>query len=166
MNRHTRATLLLCCGCAVLGCAPSPRGDAAATSAPRGADPEITAFIGRIRAVDNHSHANSVAPGDSDQDALPLEAILPFDVPVQLRPDNPDWLAAYKAVYKYPHVDMSDAHLNELRSTMQGVAKEQGDKFPRGCWTRSAPRCCSRTGLPWARDSRRLGFVGCRTWMR
>ena len=130
VSRHTHAAWLLACACAVLGCAPPPPGDAAATSAPRGADPEITAFIAKIRAVDNHSHANSVAPGDSDQDALPLEVIFPFDVPVQLRPDNPDWLAAYKALYKYPHADMSDAHMNELRSTMQGVAKEQGDKFP------------------------------------
>jgi predicted TIM-barrel fold metal-dependent hydrolase len=126
MGPHTIVTfLLLACGGAEMGCSPSPHGDAAAT-----ADPEITALIGKIRAVDNHSHANSVAPGDSDQDALPLEVIFPFEVPVPLRPDNPDWLAACKALYKYPHADMSDAHMNELRGTMQGIAKEQGDKFP------------------------------------
>lgn len=130
MRRHTIATLLLAFGCAVLGCTSSPPGEAATTSAQSSADPEITAFIGKIRTVDNHSHANSVAPGDSDQDALPLEVILPFEVPVQLRPDNPDWLAAYKALYRYPHADMSEAHMNELRGTMQGIAKEQGDKFP------------------------------------
>ena len=130
MTRHTITTLLLAGGCAVPGCTPSPPGDAAATFAQRGADPGITAFIGRIRAVDNHSHANSVAPGDSDQDALPLEVIFPFEVPVQVRPDNPDWLAAYKALYKYPHADLGEAHMNQLRGTMQGIAKEQGDKFP------------------------------------
>lgn len=119
------AFLVVACAGAEMGCSPSPHGDVSAA-----ADPEITAFIGKIRAVDNHSHANSVAPDDSDQDALPLEAIFPFDVPVQLRPDNPDWLAAYKALYKYPHADMSDAHMNELRGMMQRVAKEQGDKFP------------------------------------
>jgi hypothetical protein len=107
---------MLACGGAVLAYTPSPRGDAA-TSAQPGADPEITAFIGKIRAVDNHSHANSVAPGDSDQDALPLEVIFPFELPVQLRPDNPDWLAAYKALYKYPYADTGDAHMNELRGT-------------------------------------------------
>jgi hypothetical protein len=117
--------LLLFCGSAEVGCSPSSHGDAAAT-----ADPEITALIGKIRAVDNHSHANSVAPGDSDQDALPLEVIFPFEVPVQLRPDNPDWLAAYRALYEYPHADLSDAHMNDLRGTMQGIAKQQGDKFP------------------------------------
>src|SRR5262245_19253718 len=126
MRPHTILTfLLLTCGGVELGCSGSPRSDAAAI-----ADPEITAFIGKIRAVDNHSHANSVAADDSDQDALPLETIFPFEVPVQLRPDNPDWLAAYKALYKYPHADMSDAHLNELRSAVRGVASEQGDKFP------------------------------------
>jgi hypothetical protein len=126
MRPHTIATfLLLACGGAELGCGPSRHDDAAAT-----ADPEITAFIGRIRAVDNHSHANSVAPGDSDQDALPLEVIFPFEVPVQLRPDNPDWLAAYKALYKYPHAELSDAHMDELRGAMLGIAKEQGEKFP------------------------------------
>ena len=126
MRSRTIVTILvLACGGAEIGCSPSPHGDAPVT-----ADPGITAFIGKIRAVDNHSHANSVAPGDSDQDALPLEVIFPFEVPVQLRPDNPDWLAAYKTLYKYPHVDLSDAHMNELRSTMRGIAKQQGDKFP------------------------------------
>jgi hypothetical protein len=77
----------------VLACASPSRKDAQTTSAQSGADPEIAAFIGKIRAVDNHSHANSVAPGDSDADALPLDGI-PLEMPVQLRPDNPDWLAA------------------------------------------------------------------------
>ena len=100
------------------------------TSPQSGADPAITAFIGKIRAVDNHSHANSVAPGDADADALPLDGIAPFELPAPLQPDNPDWLAAYKALYQYPHADLSDAHLNEWRGTMQGIAKAQGDKFP------------------------------------
>jgi hypothetical protein len=130
MKPHTIRTLLLACSGAVLACTPSAHGDATPTSAPSGADPEITAFITKIRAVDNHSHANSVASGDSDQDALPLEVIFPFEVPVQLRPDHSDWLAAYKALYKYPHADLSDAHMNELRVTMQGIAKQQGDSFP------------------------------------
>src|SRR5262245_39427717 len=127
---HTVVTLLWVCGAALPACTLSRHGDAATTSAQSGADPEIAAFVGKIRAVDNHSHANSVAPGDSDQDALPLEVISPFEVPVQLRPDNPDWLTAYKALYRYPHADLSDAHMNELRGTMQGLAREQGDRFP------------------------------------
>jgi len=93
------------------------------------ADPTLTAFIAKIRAVDNHSHANSVAPGDSDADALALDGI-PFELPIPLRPDNPIWLAAYKALYKYPGADLSDAHMKDLRATIQGVTKKQGDNFP------------------------------------
>src|SRR5262249_38957277 len=83
----------------------------------------------KIRAVDNHSHANSVDPADSDQDALPLEVIFPFEVPVQLRPDNPSWIAAYKALYDYPHSDLSGKHLNQLRAPTRLVRKEQGNNF-------------------------------------
>jgi len=73
---------------------------------------------------------NTVVPADSESDALPLEALLPFDLPVRLRPDNPGWLAAYRALYDYPHADLSDAHMTELRGTMQRVARERGEKFP------------------------------------
>ena len=135
MKPYRFATFLLAYGAAVLACASPPRGAVATTEAQSGAgpgiaDPEITAFIGKIRAVDNHSHPNSVAPGDADADALPLDSIGSFELPAQLHPDNPDWLAAYKALYKYPHADLSDAHRNEWRGTMQGFAKAKGDKFP------------------------------------
>jgi uncharacterized protein len=118
------ALLLIACGGAMIGCNTAPHDP------PGIVDAQLTAFIGKIRAVDNHSHANSTAPGDTDQDALPLEVIFPFEVPVQLRPENPDWLAAYKALYKYPHADTSDAHMNDLRRAMQDVVKEQGERFP------------------------------------
>src|SRR5262245_19721519 len=126
MKTHTLLLgVSLACGAVALSCSQAPRSDRGGT------DPELTAFIGKIRVVDNHSHASSVAPGDSDQDALPLEAIFPFEVPVRLRPDiNPDWMSAYRALYKFPHSDLSDAHMNELRATMRQVAENQGDKFP------------------------------------
>src|SRR6266542_4218032 len=123
------AMFVISCGSAVLACASAGRSTTAITSAQSRADPEITAFIGKIRAVDNHTHANSVAPGDSDADALALDGI-PFELPVPLRPDNPDWLAAYQTLYKYPHTDLSDAHMKDLRTLMQRVLKQQGDKFP------------------------------------
>ena len=129
MTPHRIAMLLLACGASALACVSLSAGNVAATPAQSGADPDITAFIAKIRAVDNHSHANSVAPGDADADALPLDGI-PLELPAQLRADNPDWLAAYKALYQYPHADLSDAHMNQLRGMMQGVAKAQGERFP------------------------------------
>ncbi len=108
-----------------LACASLP----AVTSAQSRADPALSAYIEKIRAVDNHSHANSIAPGDSDFDALALDGI-PFELPVPLRPDSPMWLAAYKALYKYPNDDLTDAHMKDLRKTMQSIAKKKGDAFP------------------------------------
>ena len=122
--------ILLIVGGAALACQPSPPTGNVTPSAPKGADSALAAFIDGIKAVDNHSHANSVAPNDADADALPLDGVAPFELPVRLRTDNPEWLAAYKALYKYPHQDLSDAHKAELHDTLQRIAKEQGDKFP------------------------------------
>lgn len=129
MKSNRIATYVLALGGALL-CTLRLHGDEPGISARPGADPEIAAFIGTIRAVDNHSHANSVAPNDPDADALPVDSIFPFELPVPVRPENPDWLAAYKALYGYPHADLSDAHMAELRATMQRIAREQGDGFP------------------------------------
>jgi len=116
--------LVLYCA-AVLACASLPTVAAAQSRA----DPALSAFIANIRAVDNHSHANSVAPGDSDADALPLDGI-PSELPVLLRPDNPVWLAASKALYNYRHADFSDAHMKDLRASVQSVSKREGNNFP------------------------------------
>ena len=93
-------------------------------------DPELSAFIAKIRAVDNHSHANSAAPDDAESDALPLEEIAPFAVPITLLPDHPNWVAAYKALYDYPHAEVTDAHMDELRAAMGRVHDQQGERFP------------------------------------
>jgi predicted TIM-barrel fold metal-dependent hydrolase len=121
---------LLACGVALTACNRSRAGDAETTSVQSAADPALTAYIEKIRAVDNHTHVNTVVPGDSEFDALPLDPLLPFPMPVRLRPDNSDWLAAYRALYDYPHADLSEAHLAELRGTMQKVARDHGEKFP------------------------------------
>ncbi len=93
-------------------------------------DSGLVAFIAGIRAVDNHAHPNSVAPADSEYDALPLDGIPVSPWPTRIRPENPEWIAAYRAVYGYAYSDLSAAHLAELRATMQRVAREQGDRFP------------------------------------
>lgn len=73
------------------------------------ADPALRAFIDGIRAVDNHTHVNSLAPNDTDYDALPLDGITPFDLPILLRADNPEWAEAQHALYPTPSVRASHA---------------------------------------------------------
>ena len=50
-------------------------------------DSSLAAFINSIKAVDNHSHVNSVSPADSDFDALPLDGLPPASPPMRLRPE-------------------------------------------------------------------------------
>lgn len=91
--------------------------------------PSLAAFIDSIRAVDNHSHVNSVAPADSDADALPLDGIA-FELPAPLRADNPRWRQAYGALYQDSSADTSAAHLAARRTTMQKLIAAKGDSFP------------------------------------
>lgn len=95
-----------------------------------GAEASLAAFVASIRAVDNHSHVRSTAPEDPDTDALPLDGLPEFLLPLRLRPDNPQWLEAYRALYGYSHDDLSEPHLAELRTTMRRVRLEQGEGFP------------------------------------
>jgi uncharacterized protein len=113
----------------VAGCSASPGLD---REGARGsaADSQLAAFIASIRAVDNHTHVNSVTPGDSDYDALPLDPIAPFELPVRIRNESPIWPPALKVLYGYPHGDLSDAHVAELRASVKRTMESQRDKFP------------------------------------
>ncbi len=93
-------------------------------------DEELVEFIDGIKAVDNHAHVNTIEPGDTGADALPLETIFPFEVPARLRPDSPDWLSAYKALYGYRGSDFNDSGMNEAIKAVEMVQKERGEKFP------------------------------------
>jgi hypothetical protein len=122
MSRAARITLpvilvLACCGTSV-------------TRAQSPVDTSLAAFIATIRAVDNHTYVNTIVRGDSEYDALPLEGLPPFPNPVRLRPDNPEWLDAYRALYGFAYSDLSEPHLAELRGTMQRIARERGAGFP------------------------------------
>jgi len=131
MTPLTVATaLLLTGGIPVTVSAQSARGATTTTSSQSSIDPALGAFIAKIRAVDNHTHVNTIAPDDSEYDALPLEPLLPFPLPVRLQPDNPDWSAAARALYGYRHADLNEPHVIELRRTRESVARKQGDKFP------------------------------------
>lgn len=121
---RTAVSVLLCA--AFLNACAAPAKDGAMAS---GADPALTAFIGKIRAVDHHGHPNSIVPADTDSDALPLDGI-PIELPASFAPGHPDWVAASKALYQFPYPDRTEAHVAELRTTVQRVAKEQGEKFP------------------------------------
>src|SRR6266852_1739244 len=98
------------------------------------ADPSLLAEISRIKAIDNHAHplkyvAEDEKP-DDEFDALPLDAIVAFPLPVRLSPTNLEFVSAWHELYRYSHNDMSQAHVRELITAKQSVLKERGDSFP------------------------------------
>lgn len=98
------------------------------------ADPQLVAEIAKIKAIDNHAHPlKYVAQGekaDDEFDALPLDAIEPFPLPVRLQLDNPEFIGAWRTLYGYKFDDMSQPHIQELLATKQKIFREQGDRFP------------------------------------
>src|SRR5215470_7705058 len=96
-------------------------------------DPQLLAEINKIKAIDNHSHTPKlVGPGekDDDFDALPCDPLEPNDPTTVSRPENPQYLAAWKALYGYKYNDSSPEHVRELLQAKQKVRQEQGDNFP------------------------------------
>lgn len=99
-----------------------------------GIDRDLLNEINKIKAIDNHAHpVKYVAegePADTEFDALPLDVITPFPLPVRLNPTNPEFIRAWHDLYRYSHNDMSETHLRELMAAKQTVLKQNGDRTP------------------------------------
>ncbi|TAL41176.1 MAG: amidohydrolase, partial [Chitinophagaceae bacterium] len=87
-------------------------------------------FISKIRAVDNHAHATTIEPDDKGFDALPLDAIFPFELPARARPESQQWLAAAKAVYGFTGTELNENAMKGLADTAANIVKQKGEKFP------------------------------------
>lgn len=97
------------------------------------ADPRLLAEINKIKAIDNHSHPpRVVSAGEKDDefDILPCDPLEPSDPTTISRPENPQYLAAWKALYGYPYNDARPEHVRELMQKKQKIMQEQGDNFP------------------------------------
>ena len=96
-------------------------------------DPSLMAEIRKIRAIDNHSHPPRVVSAgerDDEFDALPCDPLEPTDPNTMTRPENPQYLAAWKALWGYTHDDRSEAHIKELLEVKNKIRAEQGDRYP------------------------------------
>ncbi len=106
---------------------------AAPLAAAQKLDSALLARIYSIRAIDNHSHppalpVNGVA--DDEYDALPCAPLEPTDQTITGRPENPQFIAAWKALYGYKYDDMAPAHVRELLAAKARMKKEQGSNYP------------------------------------
>lgn len=96
------------------------------------ADPQIVAAIARIRAIDNHGHPELALPeGEKDpEEASAGAGSEPFPMPLRLRPENPEYIAAWRALYGYAHRDRTDQQVRELLRTKRSVQREKGESYP------------------------------------
>src|SRR5271169_1368755 len=95
---------------------------AAALARAQAPDPALMAEIRKIRAIDNHSHPpRVVGEGERDDefDALPCDPLEPTVPNTMTRPENPQYLAAWKALWDYPYDDRTEPHARELLATKQ-----------------------------------------------
>src|ERR1051326_1610131 len=96
-------------------------------------DSSLLAEIQKIPAIDNHTHVMKVTgPGERDDefDALPCDTLEAWDYPVFLRPDRPEIVSAWKALYGYRYDDQSPEHVKELIAARDRLMQQQGDNFP------------------------------------
>ena len=91
---------------------------------------ELAEFIGKIRAVDNHNHVNSVDPNDKDYDALPLDGLGNIELPARVRPASAQWVAAAKAMYGFTAAELNEKTMKSLADTAATMMKQKGEKFP------------------------------------
>jgi hypothetical protein len=111
-----RYSALLIATLALAGCTQAP---------PPAADPDLTAEIQRIRAIDNHAHPVRITqpgePADRFFDALPVDSMEPQSDPVNLRPNAPSIAEAWRALYGAAHVD---------QQRKQAVMQQKGSAYP------------------------------------
>src|SRR5262245_7393113 len=96
-------------------------------------DPRLAQDIAKIKAIDNHAHPlRVVGEGETDDeyDALTFEETEPFPLPVRIRPDNPEWLGAWRALWGEKRPDTGEAHLKAVAATKQRIQRERGEGYP------------------------------------
>ena len=127
ISKATAVAVIVCVLGALQFIAPRVAGQA-------GVDRDLLSEIMKIKAIDNHAHpVKFVAEGeptDTEFDALPLDAIAAFPLPVRLNPANPEFIRAWRDLYGYKHSDMSEAHVRELMNAKQAIARQKGEATP------------------------------------
>ena len=102
-------------------------------AAQEGVDRSLAEEIFKIKAIDHHAHPlRATREGEEDRefDALIPDTLEPSPLPVRLRPDNPEFMGAWRDFWGYRHDDMAEAHLREVVEARRRAAREQADSYP------------------------------------
>ena len=94
-------------------------------------DSDLLAAIQEIKAIDHHSHAlpaRSVELAEAERPDPLGQA--PFPYPVRLRVTNPEYIQAWRALYGYPHEDMTDDHARKALKAKLTLMQQKGETYP------------------------------------
>jgi hypothetical protein len=96
---------------------------------------ELLTEINKIKAIDHHAHPVAFTPAgdppDMDFDALTGEGLeMTGQPPVRMRPDNPEYIGAWRRLFGYKWSDMSEAHVRDYSKEKQRVMAERGEGYP------------------------------------
>ena len=111
-------------------CNRSPSHNDEPTSYQSTTDTELAEFIGKIKAVDNHAHPNTIDRDDKGSDALPLDGLGNIEIPVRVRTESQTWLEAGKALYGFTGTELNKKTMKVLMDTIKNVMKQKAEKFP------------------------------------
>jgi len=100
----------------------------------RAIDPEIAAAIASIQAFDNHAHPVLPPPNDHTDrnfDALPVDNMEPETDIVAWRPDNPQLLEAWHALWGFdaPKLPLDEAGMKQLEAARQRIKTREATHF-------------------------------------
>jgi predicted TIM-barrel fold metal-dependent hydrolase len=97
-------------------------------------DPALAKVIQDTRAIDNHAHPQRyVAEGqkpDDEFDALPCDTLEQAPGAARTRPNNPEWMGAWRTLYGYKYSDMTPDHVKELVAAKQSAVREHAAGYP------------------------------------
>lgn len=124
-----RILVALACVLGLLAASPFVPRTPAQTDVDRALEEEIF----KIRAIDHHAHPmRATREGEQDRefDALVPDVLEPSPLPVRLRPENIEFVGAWRDLWGYTHDDMTEAHLRELVEAKRRATREHGDAHP------------------------------------
>jgi uncharacterized protein len=114
-------------------------GAAPSASHAQRAQPDVRAALlaelRAVRAIDNHAHVVRPIEGDTDYDALPFTLLDPpppdaVAAPASLRNEYRWFLEAWRALFNYPHADVSPAHLKDAVAAKKAAIARRGAAYP------------------------------------
>jgi uncharacterized protein len=126
-------TILLALACALLMLLAAPALAPRPAARQTDADRRLADEIFMMKAIDNHAHPLRVTREgevDREYDALVPDVLETPPLPVRLRPDNAEYVGAWRDLWNYRHADMTEAHVREVAAARARVARERGDDYP------------------------------------